>query len=98
MPPDQNSLNRLDPQLQRTFDRLRVTPQHFLDYESGLAHQLHTPFTEVEWTVTRRPGWLWPFSNLFWRIDLDAVDRGLKSGLDATGAGYCYMLKQDGKL
>lgn len=95
--PDENSMNRLDPQSRRIFDRLRVTPQHFLDYESGRAHELFTPLTEIEWTVTRRGWWLWPL-NYFWRIDLDTLDRGLRSGLDATGVGYCYMLKRKGKL
>src|SRR5262245_3672847 len=87
----------LDPQVRRIFDRLKVTPQHFLDYERGLAHQVFTPVTEVVWTVIDRRAWLWPFYYL-WRIDLDAVDRGLKSALDAKGVGYCYMLRQNGKL
>jgi len=97
MLPDQNSITRLDPQVRRIFDRLRVTPQHFLNYESGLAHELFTPAPEIEWTVPRRPAWQWPFY-YFWRIDLDALDRGLRSALDATGVGYCYMLKRNGKL
>jgi hypothetical protein len=87
----------VDPQVRQIFDRLRITPQHFLDYQSGLADQLFTPVTEVDWTFARRRAWQWPLYYL-WRIDIDAVDRGLRSGLDATGVGYCYMLKQKGKL
>jgi CubicO group peptidase (beta-lactamase class C family) len=87
----------IDPHVRRIFDRLRITPQHFLDYESGLARQPFTQLTEVDWAVTRRRGWRWPFS-AFWRIDLDALGRGLRSGLDAAGVGYCYILKRQGKL
>ena len=87
----------LDPEVRQIFDRLRVTPQHFFDYESGLAHALFTPVSEVDWKVAGGLGWSWPFY-YFWRIDLNAVDRGLRSGLDATGVGYCYMLKRRGKL
>ena len=89
--------DELDPQVQQIFDRLKVTPQRFVDYERGLADQLRMPVDKIAWTITGRLGWPWPFY-LIWRIDLDAVNRGLRSGLDATGVGYCYMLKRRGKL
>jgi CubicO group peptidase (beta-lactamase class C family) len=89
--------DELDPQVQQIFHRLKVTPQHFLDYERGLADRVRTPVDKIAWTVIGRLGWPWPFY-LLWRIDVDAVDRGLRSGLDATGVGYCYMLKRRGKL
>ena len=87
----------LDPQVRQIFDRLRVTPQHFLDYESRLAHALLLPVSEIEWKVAGGLRRRWPLS-VFFRIDLNAVDRGLRSGLAATGAGYCYMLTRRGKL
>lgn len=87
----------LDLHIQRIFDRLRITPQHVLEYQRGVATRPVVPFTEVQWTVEHRAAWGWPLSYLF-RIDLDALGRGLRAGLDATGVGYCYMLKRNGTL
>lgn len=86
-----------DPRVRMIFDRLRVTPQHFLDYSGGLGKEVRIPVDKIDWTIPGQVGWPWPLS-LLWRVDLGAVDRGLRSGLDASGVGYCYMLKQDGKL
>jgi len=36
------SAHDLDPEVRQIFDRLRVTPQHFFDYKSGLAHVSRT--------------------------------------------------------
>ena len=87
----------LDPQVRETFDRLKVTPQQFLDYERGLTDAHVTPVDEVHWKARRERAWLWPLSYL-WRIDLHAVDRGLRFGLRDTCVGYCYILRQKGKL
>jgi hypothetical protein len=61
MSSSQDSMTRLEPHVLRIFDRLRVTPQHFLDYQSGRTHELLSPLREIEWTVARRRAWLWPF-------------------------------------
>lgn len=89
--------HEIDPQVRRLFDRLRITPQYLLDYRDGVAHAPAASISKLHWTIEPRRVWAWPFSYL-WRIDVDAVGRGLRAGLDATGVGYCYLVRRSGKV
>jgi hypothetical protein len=84
--------SELSPEIRAVLDRLKLTPQHFLDFEKTGRADLLTPLREIEWQVTARPSPLWPFTSLWW-INLDTLDRGLRSTLDPLGIGYCYMIR-----
>jgi hypothetical protein len=47
---DLNSMHSLDAKVRQIFDRLRVTPQHYLDYESG---RVRAPITPAWLTLLR---------------------------------------------
>jgi CubicO group peptidase (beta-lactamase class C family) len=86
-----------DAEVRRILDRLGLTPQQFLDFNPHPAPDPLTRASEIDWTITRPSRLGWPFT-LFWRINFDTLNEGLRSMLDPLGVGYCYMIRRNGKL
>ena len=84
-------------QFERILDRLRVTPQHFLDLAHGIGSEAVTTVDEAQPILIRPSKIRWPLT-YFYRINIDKFDQSLRNAMDALGVGYCYMIKRRGKI
>ncbi len=89
-------------QFETMLDRLRVTPQRFLDLQHDIGRDAVTIVDELQPVVIRprKAPWLLPLWLLkpFYRINPDTLDQKLRAMLNATGVGYCYMMRRRGTL
>jgi CubicO group peptidase (beta-lactamase class C family) len=78
-------------------DRLKVTPQHFLDLAHGIGSEAISTFVDIEPTLIRPSRMFWPLT-YFFQINIDKFDQSLRNAMDAKGVGYCYMIKRKGVI
>jgi len=90
-------MHETDVQTVRILDALRITPQHFLDFEHGIGRQAVSTVDKINPILIRPSRTRWPFTE-FWEINLDTFHQGLRTTLDPLGVGYCYMMRRSGKL
>lgn len=84
-------------QFEQILDRLRVTPQYFLDVAHSLGHEAVQTIEEAQPILIRPSKIRWPLT-YFFRINIDKFDQSLRTAMDALGVGYCYMIKRRGKI
>jgi CubicO group peptidase (beta-lactamase class C family) len=84
-------------QFEQILDRLRVTPQHFLDLTHGIGREAVSTVDEAQPILIRPSKISWPLTYLY-RINIDKFDQSLRNAMDALGVGYCYMIKRRGKI
>jgi CubicO group peptidase (beta-lactamase class C family) len=84
-------------QFEQILDRLRVTPQHFLDLTHGIGREAVSTVDEAQPILIRPSKTRWPLTYLY-RINIDKFDQSLRNAMDALGVGYCYMIKRKGKI
>jgi CubicO group peptidase (beta-lactamase class C family) len=82
---------------QQILDRLRVTPQRFLDVTHDIGREAISTVDEAQPILIRPSKVRWPLTHFF-RINIDKFDQGLRNAMDALGVGYCYMIKRRGKV
>lgn len=88
-------------ELDRICNRLRMTPQHFRDFQrESAAREISSNVSDIHWEPVPPSRFQSFFTHLsfLWRINLDTLDDKLRSKLDALGIGYCYMIKRQGKI
>jgi hypothetical protein len=78
-------------------DRLRVTPQRFLDLQHDIGRDAVIFVEELQPVVIRPRKTPWLLQP-FYRINPDTLDQKLRAMLNATGVGYCYMMRRRGTL
>jgi CubicO group peptidase (beta-lactamase class C family) len=85
-------------QLQRTLDRLNITPQQLFDFHHTLATRVaSTP----EWfnpNLQRSSGQRFARPLRAWHINPDTLDQKLTAMFDVLGVGFCYVLNRNGTL
>ena len=84
-------------QFAQILDRLRVTPQHFLDLTHGIGREAVSTVDEAQPILIRPSKARWPLTYLY-RINIDKFDQSLRNAMDALGVGYCYMIKRRGNI
>jgi CubicO group peptidase (beta-lactamase class C family) len=84
-------------QFEQILDRLRVTPQRFLDLAHGIGREAVQTVDEAQPILVRPSRIRWPLTYLF-QINIDKFNQSLRTAMDATGVGYCYIIKRRGKI
>jgi hypothetical protein len=84
-------------QFEQILDRLRITPQDFLDLAHGIGQAVVSTVDEAQPNLIRPSKIRWPIT-LFYRINIDKLDQSLRNSMDTLGVGYCYMIKRRGKI
>jgi CubicO group peptidase (beta-lactamase class C family) len=84
-------------QFEQILDRLKVTPQHFLDLTHSIGREAVSTVDEAQPILIRPSKIRWPLTYLY-RINIDKFDQSLRNAMDALGVGYCYMIKRRGKI
>jgi CubicO group peptidase (beta-lactamase class C family) len=87
----------LQSQFEQILDRLRITPQHFLDLARGIGREAILTADEAQPILIGPSKTRWPFTYLY-RINIDKFHQSLRNAMDALGVGYCYMIKRRGKI
>jgi hypothetical protein len=77
-------------QFEQILDRLRVTPQHFLDLTHSIGREAVSTVDEAQPIFIQPSKILWTLTYLY-RINIDKFDQSLRNAMDALGVGYCYM-------
>ena len=84
-------------QFEQILDRLRITPQYFFDLAHGIGREAVPSVNEVHPILIRPSRIRWPLTYLF-RINIDKFNQSLRTAMDASGVGYCYIIKRKGKI
>ena len=84
-------------QFEQILNRLRITPQHFLDLAQGIGREAISTVDEAQRNLIRPSKTRWPLTYLY-RINIDRFNQSLRNAMDALGIGYCYMIKRRGKI
>jgi len=91
------AMHETDVHTVRILDALKITPQHFLDFEHDIGRQAKSTVDKINPILIRPSRTRWPFTEL-WEINLDTLHKSLRTTLDRLGVGYCYMMRRNGRL
>jgi len=84
-------------QFETMLDRLRITPQRFLDLQHDIGRDAITTVDDLQ-PVLIRPRRMPRLLQPFFAINPDTLNHDLRATLDGFGVGYCYMMKRRGTL
>jgi hypothetical protein len=80
--------------ISKVLDGLKITPERLRGSEHSA---VVTTVDRIQPTLIRPSRLSWPFTELF-QINLHTFNRRLRAALDPLRVGYCYMIRQRGRI